>query len=183
MGGSFLRDRRFSRLASRLEEALGKRVKVLQEELSQSSVSDSFPLDRAYRLWVKGGLTEQEKALVHLFLEEWRQNWLRASDSAEPPAILERWLQLTEIRGESSPPPLSVEELFQEERVPFLAVHSVLSCERMSSLKKVVSSYFEGRAWLVPLDGENRFSCCLFPLFMAKGHRGGKEGWKKRLGD
>lgn len=177
MGGSILRDSRFSRLASRLEEALGRRVKVLQEELSQSSVSGSFPLDRGCRLWVEGELTEQEKALVHLFLEEWRQNWLRASDSAEPPAILERWLQLTELCGEASPPPLSVEELFREERVPFLVVHPVLSRERMSSLKKVVNSYFEGRAWLVPLDGGE--SLLLLPLSFIHGE--GPQRWERGL--
>lgn len=169
-----MKNREYSGLVRRLETALGKKVKFLPDEPLLSSDSEIFPLDGKHRLSVEGGLTEQEKALIHLFLEEWNRNRARGPDAGEPSSILERWLQLTELRGGSSPPPPSVEELFREERVLFLAVHPVLSGERMSSLKRVVNSYFEDRAWLVPLHGGE--SLILLPLsFINGGDAKGRE--------
>lgn len=157
-----LREREFSRLVGRLEAALGKRVRVLRDEAPPPSAIDSFQLDGRHRLSVAGGLTEQEKALICLFLGEWRQNRVQEPDSGEPLAILEKWLKLTEVRGGFPHPPPSVEELFRKERVPFLAVHPALSGKRMSGLKRVVSSYFEDQAWLVPLNRAE--SLLLLPL-------------------
>ena len=75
-----LRERRLSRLVGRLEAALGKRVRVLRDEAPPPSAIDSFQLDGRHRLSVAGGLTEQEKALICLFLGEWRQNRVQEPD-------------------------------------------------------------------------------------------------------
>ncbi|PTX59650.1 PucR-like helix-turn-helix protein [Melghirimyces profundicolus] len=169
-------------LARNLENALGKKVRIEVGESAADAGERVFHVDGRYRLAVEGGdsLTSREEALICLILKQGVEREGRVGESGKnnPLAALARWLQQAEfLEGPRVPPP-AVHQLAWEDRVPFFVVHLGAYDETESGLDRVLRTYFDHQAWLVPINRAELL--VLVPCTFLIGPDAGGE-WEKGL--